>query len=300
MNQQFLVSTLVIALGWVVKRFLIDERGAQALVRLVFNVTLPALVIATFDKASLEPSLALLPVIAVAYGLLMAGLGTLALFRTRPRKERGQLSMLLPGFNIGLFAYPLVEASLGTGALKYLAMFDVGVAFVTFGVAYAIASHFSREGKRLDLARAGRQLVQSVPFVVYLLAVLLRVAGIHLPALLLDVSGVLARANMPLSLLVLGMYLGYDTRPGQWKEIGSVLGTRYLLGLAAGVALFLLLPFDATFRTIVLVCLVLPPPLIDISYAVQFGYDVRFVGLLLNVANLASYFLLWALFSVLR
>jgi hypothetical protein len=300
MNQQFLVSTVVIALGWVIKRFLIDERGARVLVRLVFNVTLPALVLTTFDKASLEPSLALLPVIAVAYGLLMAGLGTLVLFRKRPRKERGQLSMLLPSFNIGLFAYPLVEASLGAGALPYLAMFDAGVAFITFGVAYAIASHFSREGAKLDLAFAGRQLLESVPFVVYVLAVLLRVAGIHLPALLLDASGVLARANMPLSLLVLGMYLGYDTRPGQWKEIGSVLGTRYLVGLAVGVALFVLLPFDATFRTIVLVCLVLPPPLIAISYTVQFGYDVRLVGLLLNVANLASYFLLWALFTVLR
>ncbi len=300
MNQQFLVSTVVIALGWVIKRFLIDERGAQVLVRLVFNVTLPALVLTTFDKASLEPSLALLPVIAVAYGLLMAGLGTLVLFRKRPRKERGQLSMLLPSFNIGLFAYPLVEASLGAGALPYLAMFDAGVAFITFGVAYAIASHFSREGAVLDLAFAGRQLLESVPFVAYVLAVLLRVAGIHLPGLLLDASGVLARANMPLSLLVLGMYLGYDTRPGQWKEIGSVLGTRYLVGLAVGVALFVLLPFDATFRTIVLVCLVLPPPLIAISYTVQFGYDVRLVGLLLNVANLTSYFLLWALFNVLR
>ena len=176
MNQQFLVSTVVIALGWVIKRFLIDERGAQVLVRLVFNVTLPALVLTTFDKASLEPSLALLPVIAVAYGLLMAGLGTLVLFRKRPRKERGQLSMLLPSFNIGLFAYPLVEASLGAGALPYLAMFDAGVAFITFGVAYAIASHFSREGAVLDLAFAGRQLLESVPFVAYVLAVLLRVA----------------------------------------------------------------------------------------------------------------------------
>jgi len=299
MNQQFLVSTLVIALGWVVKRFLIDERGAQALVRLVFNVTLPALILTTFDRARLEPSLALLPGIAVAYGLFMAGLGTRVLFRRRPRMERGQLSMLLPGFNIGLFAYPLVEASLGAGALPYLAMFDLGVAFVTFGVAYAIASHFSREGAKLDLARAGRQLIQSVPFVVYVLAVLMRLTGLHLPAVLLDATGVLARANMPLSLLVLGMYLGYDTRPGQWREIGSVLGTRYLVGLATGVALFLLLPFDATFRTVLLVGLVLPPPLITISYAVQFGYDVRLVGLVLNAANLASYFLLWALFNVL-
>ena len=299
MNRQFLVSTVVIALGWVVKRFLVDERGAQVLVRLVFHLTLPALVLTTFDVASLDPSLALLPAIGVAYGLLMTGFGTLVLFRKRPRKERGQLSMLLPSFNIGLFAYPLFEAALGGGALPYLAMFDAGVAFVTFGVAYAVASHFSREGAKLDLAFAGRQLLESVPFVVYLFAVLLRVAGLHLPGPLLDAAGVLARANMPLSLLVLGMYLGYGARPGQWREIAGVLGARYLVGQGVGAALFLLLPFNATFRTVVFACLVLPPPLITISYAVRFGYEVRLVGLLLNVANLASYFLLWALFNAL-
>ncbi len=300
MNRQFLVSTLIIALGFLVKRYLIDERGAQALVRLVFNVTLPALVIHTFDQVTIEPSLALLPAIAVGYGLLMAAVGSLLLFRGRPRPERGQLSMLLPGFNIGLFAYPLVEAALGSGALRYLAMFDMGVAFVTFGVAYAIAGHFARQGQRLDLAYAGRQLLGSVPFVAYVLALLLAAAQVHLPGPVLDAAGALARANMPLSLLVLGMVLGYDAEPGRWRAIAEVLGARYLPGLAVGITLYALLPLDATFRTIVLVCLVLPPPLITVSYAVQFGYDVRFVGLLLNVANVASYLLLWALFNVLR
>jgi len=299
-NRQFLVSTAVIALGWVVKRFLLEERDAQVLVRLVFNLTLPALVIRTFDTVTLEPSLGLLPAIAIAYGLLMAGLGTLLLFRGRPRAERGQLAMLLPGFNIGLFAYPLVEAALGPGALAHLGMFDMGVAFVTFGVAFGVASHFARDGARLDLAAVGRQLLASVPFVVYLVTLLVRLAGLRFPPLLVEVSGVLARANMPLSLLILGMYLHFEPRPGQWRQLAQVLGVRYGLGLALGAALFLLLPFDATFRTILLVGLVLPPPLITVAYAVQFGYDVRFVGLLLNVANVTSYLLLWALFNLLR
>jgi hypothetical protein len=299
-NRQFLISTVVIALGWVVRRLLLDERDAQVLVRLVFNVTLPALVIQTFDTVTLEPSLGLLPAIAIAYGLAMAALGSLVLFRARTHKERGQLAMLLPGFNVGLFAYPLIEAALGRGALTHLAMFDMGVAFVTFGVAFGVASHFAREGARLDLAFVGRQLLASVPFVAYMVTLAMGVAGLHFPRLLVEVAGVLARANMPLSLLVLGMYLGFDARPGQWGQLARVLGIRYLLGLAVGGALFLLLPFDATFRTILLVGLVLPPPLITVSYAVQFGYDARFVGLLLNVANVVSYLLLWALFNVLR
>jgi len=105
-NRQFLVSTAVIALGWVVKR--------------------------------------------------LAGLGSLVLFRNRPRAERGQLAMLLPGFNIGLFAYPLVEAALGPGALAHLGMFDMGVAFVTFGLAFGVASHF---GLLLNVANVASHLL---------------------------------------------------------------------------------------------------------------------------------------------
>lgn len=110
----------------------------------------------------------------------------------------------------------------------------------------------------------------------------------------------LARANMPLALLILGMYLNFTSAPGKWVDVARVLCLRYAVGLGMGIALFLLLPFDSTFRTIVLVSLVLPPPLISISYAVQFRYDDEFVGLLLNVANVVSYFMLWGIFNLLR
>jgi len=115
-----------------------------------------------------------------------------------------------------------------------------------------------------------------------------------------DGAAVLARANMPLALLILGLVLHFERAPGRWGAIGWVLGTRYAIGLAVGAACYALLPFDRTFRTIVLVCLVLPPPLITVSYAAQFGYDQRFVGLLLNVANVVSYFLMWGIFYVVR
>jgi len=300
-NQQFLASTLVIALGWLARRRLVDERGAEALVRLVFNLTLPALVLHTFDGVTLDRSLALLPALAATYGLVMAGLGALVLFRRRPTRERGLLTMLLPGFNVGLFAYPLVEAALGGGALRYLAMFDVGVAFSTFGVSCAVASHYAREGARLDLSVAWRALSRSVPFITYLVALGLALAGWRLPRVVADAAGLLARANGPLALLVLGLYLHLERMPGQWAAVARVVGTRLVAGAAIGVPLWLLLPVDPTFRAVLLAGLLQPhQPLISVSYAVQFGYDARLVGLLLNVANVVSYLLLWAVFNLAR
>jgi malate permease and related proteins len=299
LNAQFLASAGVIGLGYLLKRTLIPQEHAHVLVRLVFNVTLPAVVITTFSTMVFHASYLSFTAICVAHGLLMALLGGVLLFRDRDRRERGLRAMLLPGFNIGLFAYPLVESTLGADALKYLGMFDVGASVVAFMLVYAMVTHFtSPEGSSLDLRRTLGSMARSVPLVAYLLALAVNVAGLSFPGPVLDMARTLARANMPLALLVIGMYLEFGLEGGRWLEIGRILGIRYAVGLAAGVTLYATLPFGPVPRAVVLLALVLPPPLICISYAVQFGLDHKFVGVLLNVANVISYFGLWAVLTV--
>lgn len=297
-NEQFLVNTLVIAAGWLVRRHLVGDSGSAALVRVAMNVTLPAVVITTFSTARIDPAAGLLPVAAVAWGLGMTALGTVVLFRSRPRRERGEMAFLLPAFNIALFAYPLVEGALGRAALAYLAMIDMGVAVSAFVTMLAIGRHFAKPpGYGLGLGSTLRDMLKTVPLVVYLLTLLLHVAGLRYPGPVLGVARLLAAANMPLALLVLGMYLRFDAVAERWRDIARVLGLRYGLGLAAGLAAWFLLPAGPLVRTVVVAALLLPPPVISLSYAVELGYDARFVGGVVNVANVASYFLLWALFS---
>ena len=52
----------------------------------------------------------------------------------------------MPGFNIRLFAYPLVEAIWGLEGLKYFGMFDMGNSIIVFGVCYIFTSVYSAEG----------------------------------------------------------------------------------------------------------------------------------------------------------
>jgi malate permease and related proteins len=296
-NEPFLVNLLVIGVGWLLRRFLLGEAEGAALVRLTLNVTLPALIVSTFSTVEFEPALVLLPVIAIGYGLFMALLGTRFLFRGLPRRERGEAAFLLPSFNVGLFAYPLVEGALGRGSLKYLAMFDMGVAVSSFVVVFAIGRHFAQvPGAGLNVKHTLREMAKSVPLVVYMLTLLVSALGLHYPAPVVLVARVLAPANMPLALLALGMYLRFD-HAGRLYDLARILGVRYLVGLAAGVALYLLLPFDPLFRTVLLAGLLLPPPVVSLAYAVEFGYDATFVGLVLNVSNVASYFLLWGVFA---
>lgn len=137
-HDQFLLSMLIIILGYAFKRMnLIGEQDGQCLSRIIFNITLPALIISTFNTIIIDFSLILITIIGIVYGLFMAILGVMV-FKNEDRKTRGMLSMLIPSFNIGLFAYPLVESIWGQEGIKYFGMFDVGNSIVVFGVSYIL------------------------------------------------------------------------------------------------------------------------------------------------------------------
>jgi len=298
-NEQFFLSSLIILIGYLVKRFnIINETEGQALIKLLFNVTLPALIINVFSKMKLDSSMVFLPVICIIYGLFMAFMGVYS-FRKEHRSNRGMLTMLIPGFNVGLFAYPFVEAILGVDALSYLGMFDVGAPFIAFGVVYLIGSYFSSlENSQPNYKRMVTQLLKTVPFVFYIVAFIINIAGVHYPSFILDIASIIAKANMPLTLLILGVYLNFSMIGDNWNKILKIVALRYGFGLAVGTILYFVLPFNLIFRQIILICMVLPPPLIVISYAVEFDYDYRFVGALLNITNITSYILLWIIFNI--
>src|SRR3954462_15746836 len=110
MNQQFLYVIMIIALGYVLKRLgVLQEKDGEVIAKIIFKITLPALVIVTFDSVKIETSLILLPIIVLIYGLIIAFLG-LIIFKKEERELKGSFLMLTSGFNVGLFAFPLVYA----------------------------------------------------------------------------------------------------------------------------------------------------------------------------------------------
>jgi predicted permease len=170
---------------------------------------------------------------------------------------------------------------------------------MVFVILLVVASYFSREdGDGPGADRIIRAMTRSVPLIVYVLTVVLAVLGLRYPGPVVSVANVLARANMPLVLLVLGMFLRFDAATGRWGEVARLLGIRYAAGIAVGAALYMFLPYDQTFRTVLLVVFLLPPPLIVLAYSVEYKYDAPFVGLFLNVANVVAYFALWVAFNI--
>ena len=297
-NEQFIYAVIIIAVGYILKRFnIIKEKDGEGLSRVIFNLTLPALIIVSFKDITIEPSLFLLIIFGFIYGVGMAIVG-LIVYRNEDRKTKGMLTMLISGFNIGLFAYPLVGGIWGEKGIQYFGMFDVGNALVIFGVVYLIGSHYSSDETEINFGNIIKKLSKSIPLMTYVVVCILAITNIRIPALILDVSEIVSVANMPLSFLLLGIYLSFSMEKMYYKRIMKVLALRYVLGLAIGIGLFFILPFNDMFKYTVLLGLILPIPLSVLPYSVEFDYDRKFVGTTANVTILISFFLLWAIANI--
>lgn len=296
MNEEFLYIIIIIGIGYLLKRLnILQEKDGEVISKIIFKITLPALVLVTFDSVKIETSLILLPIIVLVFGIMTACLG-LFVFKNEERELKGSLLMLSSGFNVGLFAFPLVYAIWGIDGLTYFSMFDVGSSFVVFGICFIFASYFSKEGLRLNPMEILKKLGKSIPLITYIIASILNLIHIQLPDILINVASKISGANMPLSLLLLGLFLNFKFDKQFLKPMVKFLAFRYGLGLIVGLVLYFILPLDIMFRYTILIGLLLPVAASALTFAVEFKYSTnstRFIATMSNITILVSIVILY-------
>ncbi|MFX0175593.1 MAG: AEC family transporter [Candidatus Hodarchaeota archaeon] len=305
-NIVFLLSITIISIGYLIKKLkIIEEKDGNIIAKIIFNLTLPAVILKITSTLNFELSLILLPLINISFGILMAVLG-LILFRKEPKNIKGLMIMTVIGFNVAHFSFPLIEGIWGEEGLQIIAMIDAGNAFTIFVLCYIVSSIFSpknqEEGKKVNLKYVFKRLVKSAPLMSYFIALTINFSGITLPSFIMDLLDIIARANTALSLLLLGIFLNFKFERTEWISIFKVLIIRYLFGLGVGLSLFFFLPpihFDHLFRIIVAISLILPIGLAVIPFSVEFEYNQRLVTILVNLTIIISFALMWILIIIL-
>jgi malate permease and related proteins len=296
MNQEFLYIVIIIAFGYLLKRLnILQEKDGEVISKIIFKITLPALVLVTFDSVKIETSLILLPVIVLVYGIITAMLGLL-FFKNEERELKGSLLMLSSGFNVGLFAFPLVYAIWGIEGLTYFSMFDVGASFVVFGISFILGSYFSAEGLTLNPLEILKKLCKSIPLMTYIIASILNFSHVQLPDTIINVASTISGANIPLSLLLLGLFLNFKFDRQFIKPMLKFLTFRYGLGLTVGLVLYFFLPYDIMLRSTILIGLLLPVAASALTFAVEFRYSstiTRFIATMSNITILVSIVILY-------
>jgi len=258
----------------------------------VLNFTLPATVITVFSTIQLDKSLFLMPFMNIMYCSLLASVAFI-IFRKQPKEEKGMLTMQFASFNIGLFAYPLIEATWGSTGLKYFGMFDMGNSLMTFGTAYIIACLHSAHHEKISYRRLIFRALTSIPFLAYVATLFMSIMHLSYPSYFLSICKIISKANMPMSLLLLGIFLSFSFELKHWKRLLQILAVRYTLGITVGLLLYMVLPFDKMFRITLLLGFCLPISLSVVPYAVECGYDKKFVGTVNNATIIISFMVMW-------
>jgi malate permease and related proteins len=223
---------IIIAFGYLLKRLnVLQEKDGQVISKIIFKITLPSLVLVTFDSVKIEPSLILLPAIVLVYG-----------------------------------------------------------------IAYILGSYFSAEGLKFQPIEILKRLGKSIPLMTYLIASILNFSHIKLPDTIINVASTISGANIPLSLLLLGIYLNFKFDKQLIKPILKFLIFRYGLGLLFGVGLYLFLPYNQMFRLTILIGFLLPVAASALTFAVEFKYctnSTRIIATISNITILISIVILY-------
>lgn len=176
---------------------------AQFLFRLIFFVTLPALVFTTLSTSDLAPNSLALPMVGFLVNLVCA---CIAIFYARMMMlNRAQTGAMILGASITnmVIVFPFIHASLGVAALADAVLYDVGnSAFVTT-VAYSVSSRYG-EAAATSVWVSVSKTLRSPLFLALLAAVGVSMWSLEVPALLDEFLSPLGAATMPLILVALG------------------------------------------------------------------------------------------------
>jgi predicted permease len=298
-NVVFGSALAIITIGYLLKSFgFIKTSDGKAISNFLMHTTFPALVFTTMIKVDLRAELIWMPIICAVFGSVSSILGFL-IFKKEDPAYRGILTMGSAGYNLGLFAYPLIEGVWGWEGLTYAIMFDLGNSFINFIVNYGMGTYLSSKHQDKNPAKAiATKVLTLPPFQAMVLGLTCNLAMIHIPAIPLDVIETISKGNKPMVLLLMGIYFSVRLPKKSFQKVFQVLAIRYVLGLSVGLTLYYLLPFSDSYRNMLLICLILPAGMTLITYSDEFDFDTGIAAALVNFSMLISFTLMWLLVGI--
>ena len=288
----------IILLGFLLKKIgVFKEEDFGVLSKICIRITLPAAIITSFAGKEIDPSLLVLLFMGIGCGVLYICLGFLLNLRSS-REERAFDVLNLPGYNIGCFTMPFAQSFLGPMGVIATSLFDSGNAFICLGGAFGVASSV-KDGRGFDFKRIIKALSRSVPFVTYILMVLLNLLHISLPAAVVECAGIIGGANSFMAMFMIGV--GFKLAAGDRSQTGKIvklLSVRYGVGAILAAVFYFLLPFELQVRQALVILAFSPIGSAVPPFTGELGGDVGLSSAINSMAIVISIFIYVVLLGV--
>lgn len=277
----------IVLLGYVLRKIgFFDEHAFPMLSKIVLRITLPATVVAGFADKQIDLSLLTLFLLALGCGGLQMFLGWLT-NRRRGRKAAAFGVLNTTGYNIGCFSLPFVQSFLEPAGLIATSIFDTGNAMICLGCNYGVAASV-QEGKGLSLRRIGLALVRSVPFMTYLIMLILTLAKLRLPGPVLSLAETISGGNAFLAMLMIGTGIRLEADRSKLWQIAKVLLIRNAMAAVLSLVVYFLLPFELAVRQALVILFFSPIASAAPAYTGELNNDVGLASTINSASILCS------------
>ena len=269
---------LVIIIGYLLKkkRFFAPE-DYRIVTKIVINLTLPAAIITSFGNFQKDNSLFILVVLGLASNMIMVFLGYI-FSKGKGDKTRALYMLNFSGYNIGAFTLPFVQSFLGAFGVVVVCMFDIGNSISCTGGSYAVTLAVTDGGEKVTLKSSIKKLLSSVPFVVYMLMLIIALGDIRIPKPVLMFTSLISGANGFLSMLMIGMMFEVKFKYDYMSKVGFILLVRYAASAVLAFLFYNFLPFPLEVRQAIAIAVFAPISALSSAFTEKCGGDVGIAG----------------------
>lgn len=208
LEQISFLAVLVLTGVFATKTGIIKEQARDALVKIIFNITLPLLLFTNFSNLELSPEILAnsLMVIVISLIIMLVMLLLAYLFSLMFRMKHEQKSVFIPhnAFgNVLYFGFPVVNALFGELGLFYASIY----AFVSIMLLWTVGIYVITRKGGMSLNQSLKNMIN--PNSVAILAgFILFILNIKIPVIILDPFHKLGGTTIYLSMLYIGALLG--------------------------------------------------------------------------------------------
>lgn len=280
---------LLIFIGILIRYFgVVKKTEAGLFLKLVFFVTMPALVLTNIPNTVISKDFVFLPIIPPIIGLILFIItGTVGKKLKLDAKTLGVFIISSLILNTA-FIFPFVSMLYGQEGISKILIFDVGNAIMIFGFAYYQACKYGNTS--LSRKELLLKFLRAMPLWAILIAVVMNLTGLKLEGSLYTFAKITGDITIPLLLISVGIF--FQPKLSYLKVSVIAIFIRMGLGMLLGLLLAHLFQLEGLTKKIAI-----------LATATPMGYNVLTFSSIENLnkefaADLVSTSILIALFYV--
>jgi predicted permease len=281
-------------LGMLLRRAsILDRHAADILFKLVYYLTLPALLLSVLPYVVLSRQMFFLPLISSLVILVTFAAAIVTGKALGMRKP--SYAVLVTGsiiMNLG-FIMPFVHSFYGDDGLARLFLFDIPNGLSTYIIAYSFACRYGGIAEKPIL----RRLITSPSLLALIAGVLMNALSLRPDSISMAILHSISKLTIPLVLLGLGV--SFSMAKINPVYLASGIALRMMLGLALGLGLARVFNLDGLDRAIVVLSASAPAGFNTMTFASIERLDREFAATLVASCMIASMILIPLLLTIL-